>query len=176
MAETLATPEVPKPDVLPQEIGLAALRLEADSRINRANEIAETIDPAHVLPAVEIIADPSVKTSRGTFVPQESLIMHEGQQIGECVIVSDKKGKVRWFSGVSVNETGKGFGSSAYKSAIEQAMLDGYSFQTHEYSQSAGAKKVWERLADAGVARVVEEFKSDGDGKFLGHYIIDAIK
>jgi len=30
-------------------------------------------------------------------------------------------------------------------------MRDGYDFRTHEWSQTVGAKNVWERLAQAGV-------------------------
>ena len=90
--------------------------------------------------------------------------------------MSDNADRARWFNGIEVNEKGKGFGTATYKAAIERAMLDGYDFQTHEWSQTEGARRVCDRLAQAGVARVEEEFTPDGNGKFNGRYVVDAAK
>lgn len=102
------------------------------------------------------------------------MITHGGEVIGKCTVASNNKQKMRWFNGVEVDEKGKGYGMAAYKTVIEKAMLDGYGFQTHDWSQTEGAKKVWERLANRGVAREVRPFVEAGNGKYDGHYVIDA--
>lgn len=158
------------------EAAAAVLALEMNPQLYRANQVSEAIDPTHTLPQVDVVNDPSVRVGRGSLIPQPSLIMYNGAPIGKCTVVSDNKARARWFNGIEVNEKGKGFGTSAYKTVIEQAMRDGYDFQTHEWSQTAGAKKVWERLAQAGVARVEDEFTPDGNGKFHGRYVVDAAK
>lgn len=159
-----------------QEAAPAILGLEISPRLQRASQVSEAIDPTHTLPSVEIVNDPSTRVGRGSLVPRPSLIIYNGETIGRCTVVSDNMARARWFNGIEVNEKGKGFGTAAYKTVIEQAMRDGYDFQTHEWSQTEGAKKVWERLAQAGVARVEDEFTPDGNGKFNGRYVVDAVK
>lgn len=157
-----------------QEAGAAILALETSPDIARAHEVAMAIDPEGVLPDVSVVPDPSARVGRGSLVPQQSLIMHGDVQVGKCTLMSDNKTRARWFNGIEVTEKGAGFGSAAYKDAITSAMVDGYSFQTHGWSQTEGAKRVWERFAEAGIARVVEPFAPDGHGKYTGHYVIDA--
>lgn len=174
MTEVLLQPEVNGPQA--HELGMVVVALEASPQVERAYEVTNAIDPEHVLPEVEVIADPSVRVSRGSLVPQKSLIMCNGRKIGECTIVSDNKERTRWFNGIEVIEKGKGYGSAAYKTVIKHAMLDGYDFRTHEWSQTEDAKRVWERLANKGVARVEQPFVSDGKGRFSGSYVVEAVK
>lgn len=70
----------------------------------------------------------------------------------------------------------RAFGMATYKEAIEQSLVEGYSFRTHGMTQSAGAKRVWERLTDKGVARVVEPFVPAEGDKFAGHYVVEAAR
>ncbi len=175
MTEFISPTEI-VPASLPTEAAAAVLALEMNPQLQRAYEVSEAIDPTHRLPAVEVVNDPSARVSRGSLVPQPSLIMHDGKAIGRCTVVSDNQAHTRWFNGIEVNEMGKGFGTATYKAVIERAMRDGYDFRTHEWSQTQGAKKVWDRLARAGVARVEDKFRPDGNGKFNGRYIVDAVR
>jgi hypothetical protein len=171
MTESLNAPEVPH---LSPEAAATVVSFETDPDVRRAAEVGLAIDPDGVLPEVTIVSDPSYRTARGSMVPQHSLIKQGDEVVGSCIVVTDRHAKARWFNGISVEQPGKGFGSAAYKAAITGAMREGYDFQTHEWSQTAAAAKVWERLAAAGVARVVEPFEPAGEGKLTGKYVVDS--
>src|SRR5215510_4211291 len=132
MTEAILPPEIPR---IAPEAGAIAVSSEVDRHTARAREVSLAIDPTGTLPQVDIIPDPDAPVARGSLVPRKSFIMHGGQRVGTCTIVSDNKRHARWFNGVEVDEKGVGFGSAAYKVAINQAMLDGYDFRTHEWSQ-----------------------------------------
>lgn len=146
----------------------------AELNRQRAAEVVAAIDPDHRLPKVSVIANPDHQKVRGTYIPVDHQIVHDGNIIGTCTVVSSLRTKERWFHGVRVDEAlrGNGFGMATYKTAIEQAMLDGFDFRTEDWSQTVGAKKVWETLAEKGVAQVVDGFTPDGTGHFNGHYVI----
>jgi hypothetical protein len=150
-----------------------------DPGLERALEVELAIDPDHTLPDVSLVSNMTRpqqrahQSGRGSLVTENFIIAHNGQTVGSATIGTDRVAKERWFNGIRVNEPGKGFGTAAYKEAIEASLIEGYSFRTQGTTQSASAKNVWERLAGKGVARVVEPFVPNGD-MFNGHYVVDA--
>lgn len=109
------------------------------------------------------------------------LLLGPRKIIGKCRTMSDVDTKERWFMRIDVgNNRGQGYGTAAYLQAISEAVREGYSFRTHKNSvQSEGAKRVWERLAAAGIARVVMPFQILGpecgayEGEYEGHYTVE---
>lgn len=146
--------------------------------MRRAFEIEEALDPEHTLPDVAVIPDPTARIPRGKLVPTPSLIIHEGNTIGNCVVTWDKANNARWFHGITIDENrrGQGFGLAAYKEVIEQSMIDGCDFRTEDWSQTESAKKLWEHLAGRGVAEAISEFTPDGNGRYAGEYVVRATK
>jgi len=78
---------IPQQESLPvrnaHEAAAAVLALEMSPQLQRASQVSEAIDPAHTLPPVEVLNDPSVRVGRGSLVSQPSLIMHNGVVIGD---------------------------------------------------------------------------------------------
>lgn len=152
-----------------------------EPNLQRALDIELLIDPEHALPDVSVIPDPEARVPRGNLTFTKSLIVHEGQVVGNCTLFSNKATRERWFHGIQVNQRGAGFGMAAYKEVIESAVTDGYDFRTEDLTQTAEAAKVWKKLAKCGVADVIEEFKPTGkttergSPTYYGHYVVRAI-
>ncbi|MBP9738073.1 hypothetical protein KBD20_00120 [Candidatus Saccharibacteria bacterium] len=148
-----------------------------DTRTLRAFEIELLLDPEHTLPDVAVL--PAPDTRQGGKYWTKNVIMHDGQKVGTCTVTQDPDTKERWFNEVHVDQRGQGFGPAAYKEAIQQSIMDGFSFRTHNISQTTAAKERWEELADAGVAQVVTEFTptmgidpKTGLPKYDGYYVV----
>lgn len=140
---------------------------------DRLSQIDQALDPEHTLPEIEFLPE-SDRPQLGNLRPVPMLINYDGRTIGKCTIVSsDNRGKHRWFSGIRLEDDyrGRGFGLAAYKKAIEDSLKEGYTFRTHDYTQTDSARDVWERLSAAGVATVVVPFqRDDTEAKSVGHY------
>ena len=133
--------------------------------------VRERVDPEHTLPKVELPVSPDNLYMRGTLVFTKYDVVHEGRTIGEVTINTDLVNHACWTNKVHIDEEfrGQGFGLSTYVSAIEKSLSEGYTFRTHDWSQTTEAKHVWDILVEKGVATVVEPFVPDGRGRFNGH-------
>ena len=150
---------------------------DMDERLHRAFEIELALDPEHTLPNVTLAPDPSKLVPRGgTLTIERNLITHEDITVGNYTLMWDKKTNERWFHGINIDETfrGQGFGLATYKEVIEQSVVDGCDFRTEDWSQTEGAKRIWEKLREKGLAEAVSEFTPDGNGQFTGEYIVRA--
>lgn len=139
--------------------------------------IRERVDPDHTLPMVALKVSADNIPIKGILITTKYDIIHLGQKMGWVNLTVDKKIHTAHFAGIEVNESvrgkGKGFGLSTYLEAIEMSLLEGNTFETHEWSQTAGAKRIWEILAAKGVAKEIEPFVPDGFGRFNGKYVIN---
>ncbi|MCA9331306.1 GNAT family N-acetyltransferase [Candidatus Saccharibacteria bacterium] len=120
--------------------------------------IRETIDPEDTLPPVELIVDPSKRSSRGTVQPRGMLIVSDGEIIGSATIVTHIRGGFEHFNGVKLDSRyrGKGYGMATYLAAIEHAHSEGREWRSHDWTQTGAAAKVWQQFIDSGIAEVVE--------------------
>lgn len=145
--------------------------LPKDVDIN-SSWVREAVDPNNTLPKVNLDISPDNIPARGTLIFTKYDVANEGNVIGELTVNTNKIQKTAWTNRVNINEElrGKGYGLSAYVTAIEMCLKEGITFRTHDWSQTAEAKRVWEILADKGVATVVEPFTPDGTGRYNGHY------
>ena len=134
------------------------------------NIIKNKIDPQNTLPLVSLVKDPTKRTGMGTLVPTDMLMFHEGAQIGHTTLITDKSGGAAWFNGIEIDSAfrGKGFGLATYLAAIKKTACEGFTFRTHDWSQTEGAKRIWDLLVEKGVAKVIEPFMPDGNGKYNG--------
>jgi hypothetical protein len=168
------------PETFAHGAGVTALATELDLQLDRAAEIAMAIDPQHTLPDVELIPNPTriQQIARGSLTDMDYVITYQGVKIGKSTLVTDKSAGERWFNGIEIDGAPRreGFGMATYKAAIVGSLAEGISFRTHGWTQSEGSKNVWDSLARRGAARIIEPFKRANDGKYLGHYVIDAIK
>lgn len=141
----------------------------------RIAEIEQALDPNSTLPSVSLIADNTVQIG-GTRRPIRTAIVHDGVQIGQCVLVTDYINQERFFHGIEIEPDyrGSGFGLAAYKAAIVEAVREGYTFRTEDWTQTDAARKIWDILFSRGIAREVQPFMryqmDDGSFKNQGHY------
>ncbi|HMS50536.1 MAG TPA: hypothetical protein PKA02_03845 [Candidatus Saccharibacteria bacterium] len=122
----------------------------------------EIIDPHGTLPHVELVVDPEKKQGKGTVVPVQQLIMHQGEPIGRATLTHSRTSGEAWFNGIEITDTklrGKGFGLATYLAAIENAHGQGETFRTHDTTQTDAAVRVWTRFIDSGIAEVVVPFE-----------------
>lgn len=147
-----------------------------DGEINIGNvmSIREKVDPKSILPSVKLIDLPESIPSKGTFVVKKYHLVNDDQIIGNMSISTDKINKVSWINQVNVENEyqGRGFGLSAHIMAIEKSLIEGNSFETHDWSHTNGSKHIWEALARKGIAKLIEPFEPDGNGKYIGCYEI----
>jgi hypothetical protein len=144
------------------------------------SEIRRIVDPGNVLPEIDL--SPQNTNKWNGVLRREDLSIRSGeQQIGTCTLsLHTFNGYPKaHFDGVEIREDlrGRGFGMATYLRAAEFALAHGYNFETQDYTQTAGSKKVWERLAALGVAEVIEPFRpatGRDAGKFFGKYRIPA--
>lgn len=133
-------------------------------------------DPNHTLPEVGFKVIEARKVPF-TIASTESIeIMGEaGRQVGDCVLRTWKDQRVS-FDTVNTSPQHRGYGLAAYLLAAEIASSRGLPLETGRNYQSAGAKHVWERLGQAGIAEVVTPFSKShverGEQKYTGHYRI----
>lgn len=133
--------------------------------------VREKVDPQNTLPHVvlqRVIQDQEIK---GTLVPIDYQIIYNGESIGKAIVRKNTIKRECYFNWINMDESyrGKGgFGLATYVAAIESALQDGYTFKTHDWSQSERAKRIWDILVEKGVANVIEPFITDGTGKYKG--------
>jgi hypothetical protein len=136
--------------------------------------IHEKVDPGKSLPKVELKYIEELTFVKGTYKIDKYNLDNGDQEVGKMSIITDAKNHISWINEVEVNDEykGKGFGLAAHVIAIERSLKEGNNFRTHDWSHSEGSKKIWEVLEKKGVAKVIEPFKPDGNGKYIGHYEI----
>lgn len=140
----------------------------------------ELLDPEQTLPrftieAYDHLTWPGMVNEREKwrFFPDDE----QWPPIGRCDVFFEED-RVH-FDGIEIDEAyrGTGMGLAIYIAAIERAHEKGLPFVTQEAGQSEDAKRVWEYLAQKGVARVVTPFEAgevrNGRQKYYGHYIVD---
>ncbi len=145
-----------------------------DAIRDNSSWVREKIDPNHTLPEVRLTVSPDNAGGKGTFISTQYDVWHDGKIIGDVRVTESTKRKISFTERIHVDEElrgkGLGFGMAIYTKIIEDSIGKGYTFRSHEWSQTEGAKHLWEILAEKGVATVIEPFKPDGAGSYLGHY------
>jgi hypothetical protein len=137
-------------------------------------DIRKSVDPKHILPNVELVVRNSYEWDH--LVRDQMDIVYNGKQVGKCNIVSetDISAPFAHFDGIEIVEDmrGKGIGLAAYILAIEISHSRGLPFETQNWAQKPGAKKIWELLADRGVAEIIEPFTPSEtfEGQFNGKF------
>lgn len=137
-------------------------------------QIRELIDQNHTLPVIRL---ETIKSDDFGYLLRDHMnIVAEDEVIGKLDLVSETKGAERFahFDGIEVNEElrGRGIGLAAYVLAIEVSHARYFDFQTQNYELTEHSKKVWEHLAAAGVAEVVDSFIPSRrfEGRYVGKY------
>lgn len=129
-------------------------------------DLRELIDPNHTLPPVELRTERKQEWVGSGLVREDERIYLDGEAVGECTIVtqtSPDDSKVH-FDGIEVyddnnqNNRGRGIGLVTYLLAIERAHERNLPFETQDATQTGNAKRIWELLAQRGVAQVIEPF------------------
>ena len=136
--------------------------------------IRETVDPTNTLPSVEL---KPIRIQEWEGLTREKLaIVAEGDEVGQCDIVleTNPHSQAAHFDGIEISEKkrGSGIGMAAYLLAIELAHSRGLPFETQDYDQTANSKRIWEVLAEKGVAQVMEPFKPSQvrEDRFVGKF------
>lgn len=139
--------------------------------------IREILDPDDTLLQVDLV--PWKTTSCFGLLREKMDIMVGDNPIGTCDLVTKRPpypGNVVHFDGVEIDEDlrGQGLGLATYIAAIEIAHSRKLPFETQDWDQKPGAVRVWDRLANAGIATVVEPFypHPHKEGRFLGKYVV----
>lgn len=164
----------------------------AMKEMEKKPSLLDVIDPKGTLPLVNLmpVGQPNIHdryTSQAYVIITERIniigriLCGRYKNVGDCKIVSDNESAENYFMRIDVGENRrKGFGIAAYLQAINRAHENGYSFRTQKNSvQSEDAKRVWEKLAIAGIARVIEPFRMLGpecgayEGEYEGHYTVE---
>ena len=162
------------------------------TEVNSKSDNFAAIDPYGTLPTVNLMpVEQPQSNERYVYQSYEitserkssigRMLLGPRKSVGKCRTMSEVATNERWFVRISVgNNRGKGYGTAAYLEAISKALKEGYSFRTHKNSiQSKDAKRVWERLAAAGIARVIMPFQELGPeagayaGEYEGHYTVE---
>jgi hypothetical protein len=148
--------------VCPLELTVAGVYYDAMSFVR------QRVDPLNTLPQVEMVVDTEYAQQDGY------AITAEGIKIGNFFMPFTGTGDAVCFESLIVNERNKGYGLATYVWAIEKAHDAGKTF-TNDASVSQSAARVWQKLARAGVAQIVEEFQYidtiDGIDYYQGEYI-----
>lgn len=140
----------------------------------RAQELAAHIT-AMAPDVPEVTLHPVTEPTRGGASLDTYVAVHNGEEVGRAHIFTDRLGRNQSFQGIVVNEgkRGNGYGLGMYRAAITEALGQGHAFKTHEYSQTVGAMRIWQKLGAIGVAHEVEPFSSvDEAGRTTGLSVI----
>jgi len=138
------------------------------------SSVREILDPQHTLPPVQLRTEATYRWDG--LMREKMAIMLKRTKIGHCDAITETSPNSlkAHFDGIEIDKElrGRGIGLAAYLLAIESAHGRGLPFETQDHEQSFYARKVWEHLADAGVAEVVEPFQPSPihRGRFLGKY------
>jgi len=134
--------------------------------------IREQIDPNRTLPEVKLQISPENVATLGTLVHTKYDLKNGDNKVGEMSINTDKINHVSWIYPINIedNYQGKGFGLATHVAVIEKSLREGNSLKTHDWSHTEGSKHIWETLAQKGVAKTIEPFKTDDNGKYIGEY------
>lgn len=147
--------------------------------------IRQQLDPDGTLPNVSLdIAGKHSSEFEFPFDYENIDIYESGDKIGDCNLVSERRGSARiaHFDGIEIAQRarGRGAGLATYVLAIELSHSRGYNFETQNWELTNYSKRVWERLAQAGVAEVIEPFTpSNRHGKsdrFIGRYRVPILR
>jgi hypothetical protein len=124
---------------------------------------------------VELDEQPSLNPARNENTTWYNIRTSEGV-VGTCSVVTDDQRGRRFIRSIMIDGYNRkgGAGMATYLQVIKKAVKEGYNFETEDSQQKMGAKRIWERLADAGIARIVHPFIPDGGGYFAGKYIVKA--
>lgn len=144
------------------------------------SDIRALLDPDHTLPSIEL------KTNRvqgyGDLLREDEQVYLDGEVVGDCTIVtqSNPEGPKVHFDGIAIyqDQRGRGIGLATYLAAIERAQKRGFPFETQDATQTGNAKRIWELLAQKGVAEVIEPFKPirGREDRYEGKYRVPATK
>lgn len=139
-----------------------------DRNIN-PDKVRSTIDPNNTLPSIKLREQPGIQAT-GSLVPRTRDILYEGKAIGVVTVISNNNEKVSYINQITIDEKyrGRGIGLSTYVQIIQDVLSEGFTFRTHDWSQSEASRKIWDVFVDAGLAQVKEKFVKDTDGKFHG--------
>lgn len=156
------------PESSPIQLGSQDIHGEDNAGlVSRAKEIEELIDPKHKLPKVAFeLKEVSGKSNRYAVTTEDATGSHV---IAGCTISEDET--TRYFASVNLGLAfrNKHLGTAIYKEAIKSAILAGKNFQANTFSVSPDAKRVWNRLINNGVAKVV---RGGSNGSFQGNSVI----
>lgn len=136
------------------------------------NFIRQKIDPEKTLPNIQLQISKENMPNSGSLVFTKYDLINDGQMVGKMTIDTDKFNHMSWIKQINIEEDckGKGFGLAAHVVAIEKSLQEGNKFRTHDWSHSEGSKHIWDVLAKKGVAKIIEPFEPDDNGKYIGHY------
>jgi len=142
--------------------------------------IREKIDPQKTLPNINLQVSPENIPNIGSLTNTKYDLLNDGQIVGNMSINIDKINHQSWIYPIEIKNEykSKGFGLAAHISAAEKSLKEGNDFRTHDWSHTEGSKHIWDTLVEKGIAKIIEPFKSDGDGKYIGHckITLDSIK
>lgn len=123
-------------------------------------DIREAVDPNHTLPDVELRAQQMFEWDYMT--REKMAIVFAGSRVGKCDIVSvfEVDEPRAHFDGIDIERgvRGRGIGLAAYVLAIEMSHEKGLHFETQNWSIKPGSKRIWDILAEKGVAQVIVPF------------------
>jgi hypothetical protein len=155
---------------------LETMPMQITHNIRRALGVQQALDPEQQLPKFDLQKIPTLLVQEPPRVRERFLILHGANFIGQTVLVSNPVDRMRNMEYIQLdyNLQGQPGHTATYIAALTGAMIDGYSFKTHEHSDNIYAKSVWERLVDGGLARMIKNFKAIDGGMFRGHFILDS--
>jgi len=155
---------------------LETVPMRVTDHIRRALRVQEALDPEQQLLKFNLHQIPSLLVQEPPKVRERFLLLHGPSLIGQTTLVSNPTDRTRRMEYLQLdyNMQGQPGHTAAYSATLAKAMIDGYSFRTHEHSDNIYAKNVWERLAETGLARVITHFKAIDGGMFAGHFVLDS--
>ena len=86
-------------------------------------------------------------------------IIHDGEEVGWVRLQLDEAAQEAWFTRIKVDEAGHHYGLATYRNVIKTALEHGYNFRNDPKGMSGAGAHVWLKLADLGIARVIEGFR-----------------
>lgn len=157
-------------------IGVDQASIDAANQAHAQDVAARITEMAPSAPQVDL--QPTGPQQRGSTSLDTYTALHDGQEVGTVRILTDRLGRNQSFQGINVDaeHQGKGFAWGIYRAGITKALEQGHAFKTHEYSQTPGTRRIWEKLGSLGVAQVVEPFReSDAQGRTMGLSVIKPV-
>lgn len=137
--------------------------------------IAQPDDKGQIPPSLRyIVYEPEVFD--GGYETATRIVGDDGiTRIGGFKVITSDEEQAEYFSEINAMP-GKGIGRRAYLDAIKGALERGHDFRNDPDHLSDEAVEAWRRLANQGVAQIVEEFEelpTEGDTKYRGYYVVN---